>query len=212
MLDLRPNCECCDRDLPPELADAGSVRSSARSAATAPKACSAGVAPIAAANWCAGRSARRTGCSIIRPRHDASSSRKDAPGHDSTRVPTGARAAVHRDGRAARRQSSVEAAGADVIHLEVGQPGSSAPEPVLEAARRALADERIGYTDALGIAPLRQAIAASYQRNTGLPSIPPRSSSRPARRPPFSSPFSPPSSPATGSGSPFRAIRPIATS
>jgi aspartate/methionine/tyrosine aminotransferase len=56
-----------------------------------------------------------------------------------------------------------EAAGADVIHLEVGQPGTSAPEPVLEAARRALTSERIGYTDALGIAPLRQAIAANYR-------------------------------------------------
>ena len=28
-----------------------------------------------------------------------------------------------------------EAAGGEVLHLEVGQPASSAPEPVLEAAR-----------------------------------------------------------------------------
>jgi len=60
------------------------------------------------------------------------------------------------------------AAGADVIHLEVGQPGTSAPEPVLEAARRALVRERIGYTDALGIAPLRQAIAAHYRTQYGV--------------------------------------------
>jgi aspartate/methionine/tyrosine aminotransferase len=60
------------------------------------------------------------------------------------------------------------AAGADVIHLEVGQPGSSAPEPVLEAARRALDGEPIGYTDALGIAPLREAIAAHYQAQYGV--------------------------------------------
>ncbi len=67
-----------------------------------------------------------------------------------------------------RAANEREAAGADVIHLEVGQPGSPAPEPVLEAARRALASERIGYTDALGIARLRGAIAASYQAQYGI--------------------------------------------
>ena len=60
------------------------------------------------------------------------------------------------------------AAGADVIHLEVGQPGNSAPASVLKAARRALAREPIGYTDALGMAPLREAIAAHYQAQYGL--------------------------------------------
>ena len=60
------------------------------------------------------------------------------------------------------------AAGADVIHLEVGQPGSAAPGAVLEAARLALDSEPIGYTDALGIAPLRQAIAAHYQARYGI--------------------------------------------
>jgi aspartate/methionine/tyrosine aminotransferase len=60
------------------------------------------------------------------------------------------------------------AAGADVIHLEVGQPGNSAPASVLEAARRGLASEPIGYTDALGIVPLREAIAAHYQAQYGL--------------------------------------------
>ena len=67
-----------------------------------------------------------------------------------------------------RAANEREAAGADVIHLEVGQPGTSAPEAVLEAARRALAGERIGYTDALGIAPLRQAIAGHYQTQYGV--------------------------------------------
>ena len=67
-----------------------------------------------------------------------------------------------------RAANQREAGGADVIHLEVGQPGSSAPEPVLEAARRALQVERIGYTDALGIAPLRQAIAAHYYAEYGV--------------------------------------------
>jgi aspartate/methionine/tyrosine aminotransferase len=67
-----------------------------------------------------------------------------------------------------RAANERKAAGADVIHLEVGQPGTQAPEPVLDAARHALADERIGYTDALGIAPLRQAIAAQYRVQYGV--------------------------------------------
>ena len=61
------------------------------------------------------------------------------------------------------------AAGAEIIHLEVGQPGSSAPEPVIEAARHALVNEPIGYTDALGIAPLRREIAGHYQAQYGVP-------------------------------------------
>jgi aspartate/methionine/tyrosine aminotransferase len=67
-----------------------------------------------------------------------------------------------------RAANEREAAGADVIHLEVGQPGTQAPEAVREAARHALAHEPIGYTDALGIAPLRQAIAAHYQAQYGV--------------------------------------------
>ena len=62
-----------------------------------------------------------------------------------------------------RAANEREAAGHSVIHLEVGQPGTPAPAAVLDAARAALAGDRIGYTDALGIAPLRAAIARQYQ-------------------------------------------------
>jgi aspartate/methionine/tyrosine aminotransferase len=68
-----------------------------------------------------------------------------------------------------RAANEREAKGADVIHLEVGQPGSSAPQAVLEAARSALSSERIGYTDALGIPQLRQAIAAHYRAQYDVP-------------------------------------------
>src|SRR5882757_11219664 len=67
-----------------------------------------------------------------------------------------------------RAANEREAAGHSVIHLEVGQPGTPAPEIVLDAARRALAKDRIGYTDALGIAPLREAIAAQYRAQYGV--------------------------------------------
>jgi aspartate/methionine/tyrosine aminotransferase len=68
-----------------------------------------------------------------------------------------------------RAANEREATGGDVIHLEVGQPGSSAPKAVLEAARHALNSERIGYTDALGIPRLRQAIAAHYHAQYHVP-------------------------------------------
>ncbi len=54
------------------------------------------------------------------------------------------------------------ASGHDVLHLEVGQPDTAAPPAVLDAARHALANDRLGYTDALGIEPLRRRIAGHY--------------------------------------------------
>ena len=60
------------------------------------------------------------------------------------------------------------AAGARVLHLEVGQPDTGAPAAVIEAAMAALKDHRLGYTEALGIPPLRRAIAAHYRNSYGL--------------------------------------------
>ena len=61
-----------------------------------------------------------------------------------------------------------ERTGGDVLHLEVGQPSTSAPKGVLEAARRALAEDDLGYTLALGIDPLREAIAVHCRNRYGL--------------------------------------------
>ncbi|CAN0267670.1 unnamed protein product, partial [Discosporangium mesarthrocarpum] len=60
------------------------------------------------------------------------------------------------------------ASGAQVLHLEVGQPGTAAPKGVLAAARQALDDDRIGYTDALGIPMLREALSGHYRDFYGL--------------------------------------------
>lgn len=60
-----------------------------------------------------------------------------------------------------------EAAGRHIIHMEVGQPGTPAPE----GARRALAqalDAPLGYTVALGLPALRQGIADLYRRWYGV--------------------------------------------
>ena len=50
----------------------------------------------------------------------------------------------------------------DVISLCAGQPSTPAPRPVLEAAERALQAQVLGYTEATGIRPLREAIAEHY--------------------------------------------------
>jgi aspartate/methionine/tyrosine aminotransferase len=55
------------------------------------------------------------------------------------------------------------ATGADVLHLEVGQPSTTAPARVIEAAQAALRDETIGYTEAFGLPALRQRIAQHYR-------------------------------------------------
>jgi aspartate/methionine/tyrosine aminotransferase len=55
------------------------------------------------------------------------------------------------------------AGGADVLHLEVGQPSTGAPQAVIAAAQAALARDILGYTDALGIPSLRRAIARHYR-------------------------------------------------
>jgi aspartate/methionine/tyrosine aminotransferase len=62
----------------------------------------------------------------------------------------------------------LKAAGAPVVSLAVGQPSDPAPEVVREAAAAALAAGRIGYTDALGLPALRQAIARHYGEHYGV--------------------------------------------
>jgi aspartate/methionine/tyrosine aminotransferase len=56
-----------------------------------------------------------------------------------------------------------EAAGDTVVHLEVGQPSTPAPKGALEAARRTLDADRLGYVAALGIPVLRERIARHYR-------------------------------------------------
>jgi aspartate/methionine/tyrosine aminotransferase len=60
------------------------------------------------------------------------------------------------------------AAGEEVLHLEVGQPGSGAPQAVIDAAKRALDQDPLGYTEALGIPVLRRRIARHYRDTYGV--------------------------------------------
>jgi len=55
-----------------------------------------------------------------------------------------------------------EAAGRHVIHMEVGQPGTGAPQAATDALAQAMAQDALGYTVALGLPALRARIARLY--------------------------------------------------
>ena len=67
-----------------------------------------------------------------------------------------------------RDANAREAGGGDVLHLEVGQPCTDAPAAVMEAAREALGQDLLGYTDSFGIKDLRRRIAGHYSDTYGV--------------------------------------------
>ena len=68
-----------------------------------------------------------------------------------------------------QRANELQAAGHKVLHCEVGQPETGAPEPVAKAAVSALLEPRVmGYTDAFGLLALREKISEHYQTFYGL--------------------------------------------
>ena len=60
--------------------------------------------------------------------------------------------------------SKKEKSGYEVIHLEVGQPGTSAPKMAAESVTNKISKSTMGYTVALGIPELREKIADLYLR------------------------------------------------
>ncbi len=62
----------------------------------------------------------------------------------------------------------LERQGKDVIHMEIGEPDFTTPRPIVDAAIAALNSEPMFYTSALGIQPLREAIAAFYRSAYGV--------------------------------------------
>jgi len=67
-----------------------------------------------------------------------------------------------------------DAAGADIIHMEIGQPASPAPQAAREAVRAALDSGAHGYTDASGLPELRHRIARYYAERHALDIAPER--------------------------------------
>lgn len=62
----------------------------------------------------------------------------------------------------------LEAEGRSIVHMEVGQPSAPAPKAALAAADEALRHGKLGYTEALGVKPLREALARHYKRTYGV--------------------------------------------
>ncbi len=58
--------------------------------------------------------------------------------------------------------------GLPVYDMSAGQPSTPAPAAVRAAARAAVDADRLGYTNALGIRPLREAIAGHYRDRVGV--------------------------------------------
>lgn len=67
-----------------------------------------------------------------------------------------------------RAANARAAAGGKVLHLEVGQPGTRAPETVRKAAAQAVERELLAYTEAKGVLPLRTRIARHYHETYGV--------------------------------------------
>ncbi len=61
-----------------------------------------------------------------------------------------------------------QASHGDLISLFVGQPGTPASRPVLDAVSDAIETQTLGYTDTAGILPLREVIAEHYATAYGV--------------------------------------------
>lgn len=67
-----------------------------------------------------------------------------------------------------KRAVALQQAGHPVIHMSIGEPDFKAPEPVVAALEAAVRAGHTEYTSAMGIEPLRRAIAADYGHRYGL--------------------------------------------
>ncbi len=66
------------------------------------------------------------------------------------------------------RANELQAAGHDVIHLEIGEPDFTTAAPIVAAGQAALAAGHTHYTAARGLPALREAIAGFYQQRYGV--------------------------------------------
>jgi aspartate/methionine/tyrosine aminotransferase len=66
------------------------------------------------------------------------------------------------------RACALEREGKHVIHLQIGEPDFDTPEPVKQAAIKAIQDGQTHYTHSLGLPALREAIGDWYQRTYGV--------------------------------------------
>jgi len=72
------------------------------------------------------------------------------------------------------KAQALERNGSRIIHLEIGEPDFDTPEVIKEAAFKAIAEGKIGYTHSLGLWELREAIARHYEKKYGVAVSPER--------------------------------------
>ena len=68
----------------------------------------------------------------------------------------------------ARKARELKAQGVDVISLSLGEPDFNTPEPVKQAAKKAIDENFSHYTPVSGYLELRQAIAKKFKRDNNL--------------------------------------------
>jgi len=66
------------------------------------------------------------------------------------------------------RARELEAAGQDIVHMEIGEPDFDTPAPIIQAGINALQQGLTHYTPALGLLELRRAIASFYECRYGV--------------------------------------------
>lgn len=74
----------------------------------------------------------------------------------------------------AKMAADLERQGRHIVHMGIGEPDFTAPQPVIDAAARALHAGRLQYTPATGLPQLREAIAAHYRLTYGVDVSPAR--------------------------------------
>lgn len=72
------------------------------------------------------------------------------------------------------RARALEAQGRDIVHMEIGEPDFVTPDPVLEAAKRAIDAGQTHYTPAVGMKTLRESISRHYETEHGVSVSPDR--------------------------------------
>ena len=101
--------------------------------------------------------------------------------HNLSSLPAAARVAQRLDGvepfhvlELAGRAAELEAAGRNIVHMEIGEPDFLSPKPVCEAGMRVIETGRLFYTPALGLPVLRETIARFYRTRYGVDVSPSR--------------------------------------
>ncbi len=66
------------------------------------------------------------------------------------------------------RAKALEARGRDIVHMEIGEPDFPTPQPICDAGIDAIRRGDVFYTAALGLPPLREAVANFYRTRYGV--------------------------------------------